>query len=318
MVGTVTGFALVLSIPALDLACTTTDCYAAAETTGLWKLANGASVQSALPTLPWADPLGTSNVTTSGNNVFALFEHGQAAMPTTQLLSLASGGWTPIGAPGLLLTNSSLSTDGQTVFAGVRSVAGGGFAFVAAGGGSSASWTAMPFPFANTDNGGYPASDANGTLWGIDLRVPRLPVRRPLGAAAWSVAGAGWSNTLGYGRRLRVAYNGDVWVSGTGFVARLAAGASDWVSIALPPGNGETSGVVIDGDNTAYFTFGTPQTGKLMKVVPNGTTAIDMGVTVSATRPCGPAAIDGTGRLLFSCFKGGTANTPGGLYRSTP
>lgn len=315
-VGSVTGFAMVLPFQSSmgnDVACTTTDCYFAAGSSVL-KLPHGATSATPLPALP-ANSGYIANIALSGAQVFAVGQHNTLTDFVTQWAVFGGGTWQSLGVArsGTPVVWASLTTDGTTVWSGEASAIGGGFDAIAVSAGPTATFTKLPSADGTTENGRFPTLDKQGTLWGlVGLQLYRL---KP-GEAAWTKVGAATGSTAGRGRRLRFAPNGDLWLSGTSNLLRLAAGASTWTTITLP-GLAETSSVIIDGSNTAYLSFGEPS--KLLKVAPGATTATDTGVVVASARICGATAIDGAGKLLFTCSEsGGGIPNQSGLYRSLP
>ena len=316
IVGPVSGFGKVLTQTVEDLACSSAHCWGAASQVVV-DLPTGATTASPMPTFPWGTTVGTFgiwNLATFGTQLYVLAEHnppGDFTDFTTEMVVLGAGTWTRIGAARhtVPLRRGTMATDGKAVYVGVSAVAGGGVASIAVNAGPNDAWTSHTV--GQTETGLYPVIDRQGTLWAVFNGSQTY--RIPAGETAWVPVGSAWTSGAGYGRRLSLAPNGDLWFSGISFVGKLAAGATAWSAIGLPA-TGDTSAVVIDGSNTAYFTLGSPQ--KLMKVAPGATTATDTGVVLTGTPPCGPAAIDGAGKLLFSCVIG--AGSDFGVFRSTP
>jgi len=303
-VSVVSSFVNVLPSVVLDIACTQTDCYFAEN--GLKKLANGATTPSPLPAFPFGAAFGIESVVTVGAQVFTHAEYNVGTTDfTSQVVVLNGSAWTSIGAPRKTVpVAASLFADSNNVYAGVS---GGGMAEIAVSANQNAAWTIVPGGM--TSPGRFPVVDAQGALWArFGLQTYRI---RP-GESSWTAVGSPWPARGSGGRALFRAANGDLWYAGTSFVGKLALGATEWTSIALPAGvTGKTSAIVVDGSNTAYFGIGEPH--KLLKIASGATTAIDTGVVIDVGRYCGAVAIDGTGRLLFSCY---SSDVPDGQNES--
>jgi hypothetical protein len=141
-----------------------------------------------------------------------------------------------------------------------------------------------------------------------------------------------WANVTEFDvtASLQLAPNGDLWVPGAQFVARLPAGSTVWQTIPMSASLGQAGNVVVDGSNTAYFTMGKgggmPYEGAannaiptyVYKIAPGSSTAVKINAIVSMTRQCNGITIDAMGRLVIGCSYGYADGTPQGIYRSTP
>lgn len=316
-VGAVTGFARVVDDSGLlEVACAKTECYATGVTYKFWRIPNDASASQV--NVPWLTRYG-GTILPVGDDVFLAPRDADA--PPVQafgVMKRAGASFVAVGEEPFAGGIRALASDGARLLKiGPMSVKS-----IPVGAGPSDAWAAVgsSLPLQPTSVQG----DASGNVFALaGNRVYRLGP----GQSVWTEIDVPWASPSELARsipsqkaRLRMAANGDLWISGASFVAKRASATGSWSKLPVDPALGEPGDVVVDGSNVAYFTigFGPTKPTSFYKLAPGMTAAQKIGSVLSTDQYCANAAIDGKGRLLAACSDYSTNKGAHGLYRSTP
>jgi hypothetical protein len=326
-VGAVSGFGKVGgAIWIYDIACNSLGCYEStsgsggATSSGVELLAHGTGSPTALP-----DGKRLASVVTVGTTVYGEAYEGTSGsyLASVYKLLLGTTTWIRVGTPQPLsgMQLQSLETDGLRLFRSATS----GLSAIPVGAGPDDPWSPVGAGFQGRAY--HERVDSAGNLYAMGS-APTMAYKLPVGQSAWVALPLGASamaqdsySRFG-GRRLTLAPNDDLWMVGANFVTKLPAGSTTWQRIFTGPSpfnvsEDNVSEIIVDGSNTAYFTFG-QTTPELYKVAPGASTATDTGVAIPSaapTRPCTTLGIDANGKLLVTAFGGFAVS---GLFRSTP